>query len=254
MRKEFCVDHLKVRCYPTREDMGAAGAKHAAALIRQVIEEKGEANLIFASSPSQMDVLSALVKEPVDWKRVNAFHMDEYIGIDTGHKASFANYLRENFFRHLKLKNIYYLNGMADSAEECRRYSRLLLEHPVDITFAGIGENGHMAFNDPYIADFFDPLLVKINPSLDAVCRAQQVRDGWFASLDEVPDQALTLTFPALLRAPHLIITAPGETKQGIVRSVLEGPICLEVPSTAARLHRDAVLYIDAASAALLSV
>lgn len=254
MRNEFCVDHLKVRCYPTREEMGAAGAKHAAALIRQVIEEKGEANLIFASSPSQMDVLSALIKEPVEWNRVNAFHMDEYIGIDIGHKASFANYLRENFFRHLKLKNIYYLNGMADSAEECLRYSGLLLKHPVDITFAGIGENGHMAFNDPYIADFFDPLLVKINPSLDAVCRAQQVRDGWFASLDEVPDQALTLTFPALLRAPYLIITAPSKTKQGIVREVLEGPICLEVPSTAARLHRNAALYIDAASAALLSV
>ena len=253
MRKEFCVDHLKVRCYPTREEMGAAGAEYAAALIQQVIEEKGEANLIFASSPSQMDTLAALSKKDVDWSRVNAFHMDEYIGIGLEHSASFANYLRENFFRHLRLKNIHYLNGMADGPEECRRYSALLQEHPVDVTFAGIGGNRHMAFNDPYIADFFDPLLVKINPSLDAVCRAQQVRDGWFASLDEVPGQAITLTFPALLRAPHLIVTAPSETKKEIIQKVLEGPICLEVPGTAARLHKDAVLYIDDASAALLS-
>lgn len=254
MSKEFCVDQLQVRCYPTRQEMGAAGAEYAAALIRQVIEERGEASLIFASSPSQMDLLSALLKEDVDWSRVSAFHMDEYIGVDMEHKASFANYLRERFFRHLRLKNVFYLNGKAaDSAEECRRYSRLLQEHPVDITFAGIGENGHMAFNDPYIADFFDPLLVKVNPSLDEVCRNQQVRDGWFDSLDEVPAQAITLTFPALLRVPHLIVTVPCEAKSQIVQKVLEGPICLSVPGTAARLHKDAVMYIDDAAASLLS-
>lgn len=254
MHKEFNVDLLRVRCYPTRAEMGAVGAEYAAALIRQTISEKGEANLIFASSPSQMDVLTSLLKEDVDWSRVNAFHMDEYIGIDIEHKASFANYLRENFFCHLNLKSIHYLNGAAsDIGEECCRYSRLLAEYPTDITFAGIGENGHMAFNDPYLADFFDPLMVKVNDCLDDVCRYQQVRDGWFDTLDEVPASAMTLTFPALLRAPHLIITAPSETKKEIIQKVLEGPICLDVPSTAARLHKDAVLYIDDASAALLA-
>ena len=254
MNKEFTVDELKVFCYPTRAEMGEAGAKYAASLIRKVIEEKGEANLIFASSPSQMDVLTSLLNEDVDWSCVNAFHMDEYIGIGIEHKASFANYLRENFFCHLPLKSVNYLNGAAENIEEeCRRYAKLLEEHPADITFAGIGENGHMAFNDPYLADFFDPLLVKVNGGLDDVCRYQQVRDGWFATLEDVPNSAMTLTFPAMLRAPHLIITAPSDTKKEIIRKVLEGPICLAVPSTCARLHKDAVLYIDDAAAALLS-
>ena len=254
MSKKFIVDELKVFCYPTRAEMGEAGAKYAAALIRKVIEEKGEANLIFASSPSQMDVLTSILNEDVDWGCVNAFHMDEYIGIDIEHKASFANYLRENFFCKVQMKSIHYLNGAAeDIDEECRRYSKLLEEHPIDITFAGIGENGHMAFNDPYLADFFDPLLVKVNGGLDDVCRFQQVRDGWFATLEDVPDSAMTLTFPALLRAPHLVITAPSDTKKEIIQKVLEGPICLAVPSTCARLHKDAVLYIDDAAAALLS-
>jgi len=254
MYQEFNAGLLRVRRYPTRSEMGAAGAAYAAELIRRTLSEKGEANLIFASSPSQMDVLSALLREDVDWSRVNAFHMDEYIGVGVEHRASFANYLRENFFRHLRLGSVHYLNGEAgDIEEECRRYSRLLEEHPVDITFAGIGENGHMAFNDPYLADFFDPLTVKVNACLDPVCRGQQVRDGWFSALEEVPASAMTLTLPALLRSPHLIVTAPGGTKREIIRRVLEGPICLEVPGTAARLHRDAVLYIDDASAALLT-
>lgn len=254
MNREFVVDKLRVFQYSTREEMGADGAKYAAALIRKVIEEKGEANLIFASSPSQMDVLTSILNEDVDWSCVNAFHMDEYIGIDIEHKASFANYLRENFFCHLQLKSVNYLNGAAeDIDEECRRYAKLLEEHPIDITFAGIGENGHMAFNDPYLADFFDPLLVKVNGGLDDVCRYQQVRDGWFATLEDVPDSAMTLTFPALLRAPHLIITSPSSTKKEIIQKVLEGPICLDVPSSIARLHLDAVLYIDDAAAELLA-
>jgi glucosamine-6-phosphate deaminase len=253
MEKTFQVGQLKVRCFSTREEMGAAGAQQAAALIRSVCRERGEANLIFASSPSQMDVLHALQQEDVDWSCVNAFHMDEYIGVGIDHPASFARYLRENFFSALPLKGVYYLNGLApDIPAECARYSRLLEQHPTDITFAGIGENGHMAFNDPYLADFFEPRLVKVNGGLDEVCRRQQVRDGWFSSLDEVPVGAMTLTFPALLRAPHLIVTAPSETKADIVQKVLEGPICLEVPSSVARLHRDAVLYLDAAAAARL--
>lgn len=252
--REFTVDHLRVRCFPTRAEMGAHGAKYAAGLIRRVYEEKGEANLIFASSPSQMDVLSSLLQEDVDWGRVNAFHMDEYEGVDISHPASFANYLRENFFRHLQLKSVHYLDGTAADLEaECDRYSALLAQYPVDITFAGIGENGHMAFNDPYLADFFDPKNVKINGELDPVCRYQQVRDGWFESLEEVPARAITLTMPAMLRAPHMVITAPSETKREIIQKVLEGPICVDVPSTAARLHMDAVLYIDDAAAALLS-
>lgn len=253
MKKEYNVDLLKVRLFETRAEMGEHAAHYAAKLIRDTYEAKGEANLIFASSPSQLDVLKALIKEDVDWSRVNAFHMDEYVGVGIEHKASFANYLRETFFRFINLKSANYLNGLAEDIEaECERYAKLLLEHPVDITFAGIGENGHMAFNDPYLADFFDPKIVKTNDELDSICRYQQVRDGWFRTLEEVPQRAMTLTFPAMLRAPHMVITSPSSTKAKIVKAVLEGPICLDVPSTCARLHKDAVLYIDDAAAALL--
>ncbi len=255
MNIDFRVGELAVHCRNTREEMGKAGAVEAAEMIRQVYCEKGEVNLIFASSPSQLDVLTALLEEDVDWGKVNAFHMDEYIGLSIEHKASFGNYLRENFFKKINLKKIFYLNGLAEDPEkECDRYSDLLRQYPVDITFAGIGENGHMAFNDPGIADFFEPRLVKINHDLDAVCRQQQVNDHWFEKLEEVPDSALTLTFPALLHAKQLFITVPGKTKADIVQKCLEGPICLEAPSSVMRVHRDARLYIDSDSAAKLSI
>ena len=253
MKREMRVDNLDVLCYTTREEMGNAAAKVAAADIRNAYETKGEANLIFASSPSQMDVLNALRKEDVDWTKVNAFHMDEYIGLGIEHPSSFANYIRENFLKFLPLKNAFYLNGLAeDIPAECRRYAKLLMDYPTDITFAGIGENGHMAFNDPYLADFFEPDLVKVNPCLDDVCRSQQVHDGWFDSLDSVPSSAITLTFPALLRAPRMIITVPGEAKKQIVHETLDFPVSLDVPGSCARLHRNAAMSIDDASAALL--
>ncbi len=253
MERKLRVDNLDVFCYTTREEMGKAAAKVAAEDIRNVYNARGEANLVFASSPSQMDLLNALRREEVDWTKVNAFHMDEYIGLSIEHCASFANYLRENFFKYLPLRNIFYLNGLAeDIPAECDRYSRLLLEHPTDITFAGIGENGHMAFNDPYLADFFEPRLVKTNPCLDDECRAQQVHDKWFEKLADVPESALTLTFPALLRAPRLIVTVPGKTKAEIVHKVLDLPVSLDVPGSCARLHRNAVMFIDNDAATLL--
>lgn len=254
MGKDFLVERLSVHRYDTREEMGRAGAREAASLIRGVYENKGSANIIFASSPSQMDVLNALIEEDVDWRKVNAFHMDEYIGLGIEHKASFANYIRDNFISKVPIGKVFYLNGQAEDPEqECLRYAALLRQYPVDITFAGVGENGHMAFNDPDIADFFDTKDVKINYDLDALCRQQQVNDKWFDSIDQVPDSALTVTFPALLRAPYLFVTVPGPSKADIVQKCLETPISLEVPSTVMRQHRNARLYIDAASAAKLA-
>lgn len=254
MHEEFWVDLLRVHCYPSRDELGASCAKFAAEQIRAILAEKEEANLIFASSPSQMDVLNALRREDVDWSRVNAFHMDEYIGIAPDHKASFVGYLRDNFFQYLPLKNTFYMNGLAADIEaECERYSALLREHPIDLTFAGIGENGHMAFNDPYLADFFDPKLVKPNLSLDEECRMQQVHDKWFSCEAEVPQGAITLTMPTLLRAPVLIVISPSETKSAIVQKCLEGPVGLAVPATAMRLHKNAQLFLDTAAAALLN-
>lgn len=255
MHKEFEVGRLHVHCFTSRQELGEVCAKYAAAQIREIIAQKGEANLIFASSPSQMDVLDALRHEDVDWSRISAFHMDEYIGLAPTHTSSFVNYLRENFFQYVPLGNVFYMNGLADDVEaECERYSALLQEHPIDLTFAGIGENGHMAFNDPYLADFFDPRLVKPNNALDEKCRMQQVNDRWFESMEEVPDGAITLTMPALLRAPRLITIAPGASKSAIVQKCLEEPISLELPATAIRLHRNAQLYLDEASAALLKL
>jgi glucosamine-6-phosphate deaminase len=253
MRKDFTVGECRVSRFDTRAEMGKAGAEESARIIRDVYAKKGEANIIFASSPSQLDVLTALIEEDVDWKKVNAFHMDEYIGLDIEHKASFGNYIRDNFLAKVKPGRVFYFNGKApDTAAECDRYEKLLADYPVDITFAGIGENGHMAFNDPGIADFFEKRLVKLNPSLDDVCRQQQINDGWFKSLDEVPDSAYTVTFYGLLRADYLIVTVPGKTKANIVKACLEGPICLDPPSSIVRVHRNARMFIDRDSAALL--
>lgn len=250
MSKEFWVGRLKVCLYDTRAQLGAETAKAAAKLIRDTYGAKGEANIIFASSPSQLDVLNALLKEDVDWSRVNAFHMDEYIGLSIEHKASFANYLRENFFSKIRLKGTFYLNGMAEDVDaECRRYADLLMRYPTDITFAGVGENGHLAFNDPRIADFFEKPLVKVNGSLDAVCRQQQINDDWFEKLEDVPDSAITVTFPGLLRATHVLATVPGSSKSDIVAKSLQGPIGVEVPASILRLHADARMSIDAESA-----
>jgi glucosamine-6-phosphate deaminase len=254
MRKDFLVGTLKVSRFDTRSEMGQAGAKEAAELIRSVYTKKGCANIIFASSPSQIDLLMALLKEDVDWKKVNAFHMDEYIGLSIEHKASFANYIRENFFALAKPGAVWYLDGLAkDTSAECRRYEKLLFEYPTDITFAGIGENGHMAFNDPAIADFFEKDLVKINHSLDAVCRQQQINDGWFKTLAEVPDSAFTVTFYGLLRADHIMVMVPGKTKSAIVKACLKGPICPEVPSSIIRVHRNVRMFIDKDSASELT-
>jgi glucosamine-6-phosphate deaminase len=245
---------LKVSRFSDKAEMGKNIAGECADIIRKVYGDKGEANIIFASSPSQIELLNGLCQEDIDWQKVNAFHMDEYIGLTIEHPGSFANYIRDNFFKKINLKNIFYLDGTAaDREAECRRYEQLLLKFPTDITFAGIGENGHMAFNDPGIADFFEKSLVKINSSLDAVCRQQQINDGWFKTLGEVPDSAYTVTFYGLLRAQYVIATVPGKTKAAIVKDCLEGPICLDIPSSVIRLHRNARMFIDADSAAGLT-
>ena len=252
--REFAVDLLQVNIFETRAEMGIAAARATADALRKAIAVRGEANIMFASSPSQSDLYLALSRENVDWSKVNAFHMDEYAGVGIDDDASFAGYVRKYLFSCLPpLKNIFFMNGKAEDLDaECARYARLLLEHPLDITCAGIGENGHMAFNDPYIADLFEPNQMKINACLDPECRVQQVRDGWFPDLEHVPEKALTVTLPGLMRAPRMVVTVPGATKTEIVRRCLDEPICLDVPASALRLHRGAELYIDEVAAAAL--
>lgn len=252
--RHFKVDQLQVSVYPTREILGREGAKEAGALIRGLLAEKDEINIMFASSPSQMDVLSELLREEgIDWSRVNAFHMDEYIGMPADAPQSFGNYLRVRFFDKLPFRQVFYIDGTAaDPQAECARYADLLRQHPLDISFLGIGENGHLAFNDPHIADFEDPLPVKINDSLDETCIRQQVTDGWFERPEDVPTSAITVTIPALLAAPRLMTLVPGSTKRQIVKKALEEPISTACPGSIIRRHPAARLLLDEASASLL--
>ncbi len=245
-------DALRLRAYATRAEMGAAAGAAAAGKLRALLEEKDEVNVIFAAAPSQNEALAALAAaEGIDWGRVNAFHMDEYVGLPAGHPATFGRYLDEHIFSRVPFKTVHYLRGDAPARAECERYAALLEAFPADLVMLGIGENGHIAFNDPWVADLEDPLLVK-EVQLDEVCRMQQVHDGCFSSLDSVPTHALTLTVPALARAAHLVCTVPAASKARAVAATWNGPVSADVPATVMRRHPDAVLFCDADSAALL--
>lgn len=252
--QEYYVDNLRVRIYTTRDQMGKACAFEAGKKIRHLLEEKETVNIIFASSPSQLDALGSLrVEKDIDWGRVQAFIMDEYVGLPADAPQTFGYFLKTRFFSKLPFRQVFYINGnVSDLKAECDRYASLLRQNPVDITFAGIGENGHLAFNDPHIANFNDPLLVKVNKAMDPTCRQQQVTDGWFNSLEDVPHQAITLTMPALTAAQYIFAIVPGSTKQMIVKRCLEGPISTECPGTILRKHPAAQLYLDVVSATLL--
>ena len=253
---QFFVNQLNVRIYPTRNHMGKACALESGQRLRQLLAEKEEVNIIFASAPSQLEALDGLRDEQgIAWDRVNAFHMDEYVGLPADAPQSFGNYIKAHFFSKVVFRNVFYMNGNASDLEmECERYASLMRKHPVDISFVGIGENGHLAFNDPYIADFDDPLLVKINPDMDPVCRQQQVTDGWFTDLSLVPHQAITITLPGLMNARYIYALVPGPTKQKIVRQCLEEPISTACPGSILRRHPAAQLYLDNNSAALLNI
>lgn len=248
--KECTSDQLKVNVYATRLEMGKAAGKDAADKIRKLLQEKEEVNMIFAAAPSQNEVLDALVEEPgIDWSRINAFHMDEYLGLESSAPQCFSNFLMEHIFSRVPFKQVFLITPSNEAEVECKRYTELLEKYPVDIVCLGIGENGHIAFNDPGVAEFEDPCLVK-TAKLDLVCRTQQVHDGCFASIDEVPTHALTLTIPALTRAAHMVCVVPAASKRQAVTATVYGPVTEDVPATIMRLHKDAVLYCDQESGA----
>ena len=247
--KELNYDKLQIRIFSDRDSMGKAASHRAASILRDLLAAKETVNMIFAAAPSQNETLKYLSKEEgIEWNRVNAFHMDEYVGLSADAPQSFARYLREHIFSLVPFRSVNTINGNALSADaECERYSRLLMEHPVDIVCLGIGENGHIAFNDPWEADFSDPKTVKL-VNLDPVCRQQQVNDGCFVALADVPKHAFTLTIPALTRARHLICTVPGSTKTEAVTKTALGPVSADVPATIMRQHGDAVMFCDRAA------
>jgi glucosamine-6-phosphate deaminase len=245
-------DSLEVRQYLDRPALGSAAAASVAAAIRLACSTRGEARVIFACAPSQNEFLAALVRHPIAWGKVTVFHMDEYIGLRGDHPQSFRHFLRTHLLDLIAAPRIVHLiQAEKDPIHEAARYGQLLAEKPIDIVCLGIGENGHLAFNDPPVADFQDPKVIKI-VELDAACRQQQVNDGCFPTFDAVPTHALTLTIPTLVGARTVSCVVPGERKAQAVRATLRGPISAACPASILRQHKDAVLHIDDAAASLL--
>jgi glucosamine-6-phosphate deaminase len=253
---DFAADALRVLVFEDRAAVGRAAAAGVARAIAARQGEAGRANVIFAAAPSQDEFLAALVAYPsVDWSRVVAFHMDEYLGLGPDHPASFRRYLAEHLFRlaGFTADRLRLIPG--ESAERplrtCLDYEDRVRAEPADIVCAGIGENGHLAFNDPPVADFLDPVGVKV-VRLDAPCRLQQVHDGCFETIDDVPTHAYTLTVPALLSAPVVSVVVPGPRKAEAVLATLRGPVGEPCPATALRRHAGATLYLDRDAARLV--
>jgi len=247
------VENLKIEVHSSRKAAGEAAARAAAEVLRQLASQRSTVGVIFATGASQLETLHALTAIPnLPWDHVDGFHMDEYVGLPADHPASFRRYLRENLTSRVPLAEFNEIDGtVADPELLCREYAAMLRAHDPQLCLLGIGENGHLAFNDPAEADFSDPVDMKI-VSPDTVCRQQQVAEGWFANLGDVPPRAMTLTIPTLLRVPKLIASVPGSRKARIVRRTLEDPISTACPATIFRTHPDVTVYLDPESAAEL--
>nr|WP_206294142.1 glucosamine-6-phosphate deaminase [Humisphaera borealis] len=242
---ERTVDRLKVKAFATRQAMGAAAGSDVATRLKALLATKVTVRMIFAAAPSQNETLSTLAAtNGIDWSRVTAFHMDEYIGLATDAPQRFGQYLRRHIFDLVRPGVVNFIDSANDAAAECRRYGDLLRAGPIDIVCLGIGENGHIAFNDPPVAKFDDAETIKV-VELDDACRQQQVNDGCFPSFASVPTHALTLTIPTLMSGTHLFCSVPGPTKRNAVTRTLNGAIGTECPSTVLRRHADCTMYVD---------
>lgn len=252
--RTFDAGELEVRIFANRAEMGAAAAEAGAAAIREILSRQATANVIFASAPSQNEFLAGLrASREIDWMRVEAYHMDEYLGLAGGHPASFRRFLRDRLTDHVPVRAFHELKGDADDwRAECGRYAALLAEARPDMVALGIGENGHLAFIDPPVCDFEDPDAVRL-VDLEEACRAQQVHDRMFAKIEDVPKQALSLTIPVFMRTPRTVVIVPGSTKARAVKAALEGPVTEACPASILRRHPNATLFLDADSAALLT-
>lgn len=251
--RSFTADQMHVDVYDSIDAMGAAAAENAAAIIRDAIERNGHARVIFATGNSQFAFVEALRQyTDLDWDKVTAFHMDEYARMDASHPASFRKWIRERIEETFHPHAVHYIDGDADDPEaECRRYEALLREAPIDLVCMGIGENGHIAFNDPPVADFNDTAWVKV-VELDRDCRMQQVGEGHFPTYEDVPAHALTLTVPALIAPRAIQVVAPEERKAVAVRRTINDPVSEACPATILRQQSHARLFLDQASATLL--
>ncbi|PHN07838.1 glucosamine-6-phosphate deaminase [Flavilitoribacter nigricans] len=233
-----------------KQALGAAAAARGAEFINRAIEEKGAANIILATGASQFEMLEALLKIPVDWTKVTAFHLDEYIGLRATHPASFRKYLKERFADKVQLKAFHYVDGEAEPEAECRRLEQLIQAHPIDVAFIGIGENAHLAFNDPP-ADF-ETDAAYIPVTLDEACRRQQFGEGWFSSLETVPRRAISMSIRQIMQSKTIICSVPDARKADAVKNALRAEISPEVPASILREHPDTWLYLDRESAGKL--
>ena len=253
MKSTQMAGKLQVKIYNTRTEMGIAAAADVIERINQLLAKRSFVNIIFAAAPSQNEFLAALTESTVAWNRVRAFHMDEYIGLDDKAPQCFGNFLYQHIFSKLPFSAFHYINGNgADGAEECKRYAALLKKYPVDIVCMGIGENGHLAFNDPPVADFKDEQQVKV-VELEEACRQQQVNDKCFGEISEVPVTAITLTIPALMSAKYIYCMVPSPSKATAVYNTFNQDIIEQYPSTILRTHPKAVLYLDEQSSSKLN-
>ncbi len=247
---ETRFDELTTSVYQTNDELGMAAAEEAVDILNNAIRERGEANLILATGNSQLTFLKALRTAQIAWSDINIFHMDEYVGLDPTHPASFPSFLRAQLVSHIQPKEFFPIppSTQQNAEELCRAYEQLLVTHPADLCVLGIGENGHLAFNDPPFADFKTSRLVKI-VELDLASRRQQVREGHFMNIDHVPTHAITLTIPALLAARHVLALVPEARKAEAVYRCLLGPISKECPGSILRQCQNAHLFLDSNSA-----
>ena len=249
MKTDLTIDSIQVSIHEKPVDMGREAANFVEVKLKEAIDDKGSANLILATGSSQFSFLDALKEKAMDWKKITVFHLDEYRGISDTHPASFRRYLRERILEEVAPRKVFYLNGDADDIEkEMRQYAKELKKHPIDIACIGIGENGHIAFNDPPVADFNDPKLVKL-VKLDRACRKQQLGEGWFPTFEDVPEQALTLTITAILNCRTISCVVPEERKSQAVHDTLYNTISPKCPATILRKHPDTRLFLDADAA-----
>jgi glucosamine-6-phosphate deaminase len=234
-----------------RAAVGAAAAAHVAERLRALLATQDEARLIFAAAASQAEFLDTLAAVPgIDWRRVVALHLDEYVGLPLGDERSFGEWLERRIWSKVQPGRVEKLDGgsaAADAAAECARYAAIIADGGIDLALIGVGENGHLAFNDPHVADFNDPLLVK-PVDIDDTSRHQQVRDGAFAAFDDVPRLAMTVTMSALLASRAVSVVVPGAQKAAAVAAMLDGPIATTCPASALRRHPDAVMFVDEAA------
>ncbi len=234
----------------SKSELGEKAAITGAGFISEAIKRNGSANIIVATGASQFEMLNELIKQDVDWSRVTAFHLDEYIGISDKHPASFRKYLKERFVEKVSLHEFHYVDGETDPYAECRRVGEIISKHPIDVAFVGIGENGHLAFNDPP-ADFEteEPYLVVY---LDEKCRRQQLGEGWFPTFDDVPEKAISMSVKQIMKSKAIICSVPDVRKADAVKGSLEGTVTPMIPASVLRQHNAAWLFLDKESSSLL--